>query len=161
MSDMFHERTETEWRDAAYRTIGACPQHTFILLTKRPEIAERDILGKYSCPRLFPNVWLGVTVENQARADERIPILLRIPAAVRFVSVEPMLGPVDLREYLPNLDWVIAGPETGAGARQCNPAWIADIAAQCEQAGVAFHDKREGAHCIRREWPCTAEETQP
>jgi protein gp37 len=161
MSDLFHEAVETEWRDAVYRTIEDCPWHTFIILTKRPEIAMRDILGQDLRRRLYPNVWLGVTAENQARADERIPILLRIPAAVRFVSVEPMLGAVDLTPYisggltgggfLDGLSWVIAGPETGPKARLCCDSWLCDLAAQCYAEGVPFFDKRTPG--IRREWP--------
>jgi hypothetical protein len=121
-----------------------------------------------------PNVWLGVTVENQARAEERIPILLSIPAAVRFVSVEPMLGPVTLRkvrfptgviedvidtsvsEYakpligkLNGIDWVIAGPETGPGARECRDEWIEALARESS----CFFDKRQRGHWVRREFP--------
>ena len=118
------------------------------------------------------NVWLGVTAENQARADERIPILLQIPAAVRFVSVEPMLGPVDLSKWLggtwycetcectvdpefvpfseihypcenyldfiPGIDWVICGGESGSGARPMHPEWVRSLKDQCQEAGVPF-----------------------
>lgn len=101
--------------------------------------------------QVLPNVWLGVTAENQARADERIPDLLATPAARRFVSVEPMLGPVDLAYTcfngadsfgtMPGIDWVIAGPETGPGKRPCDPAWIRDLYEQCRAAGVPFWDK--------------------
>ena len=92
------------------------------------------------------NFWLGVSVENQKRADERISILLQIPAAKHFVSVEPMLGPVDLWPYLyskETLDWVIAGPETGPKARPCNKKWVADLYKQCRAAGVPFWDKTD------------------
>ncbi len=129
----------------------------------------------------LPNLWLGVTAENQARADERIPILLQIPAAVRFVSVEPMLGPVDLTnitmpdEYQPphvvlpsltgfhvntlredddhiyqsnnHLDWIIAGGETGPGARPMHPAWVRSLRDQCQAGGTPFFFKSWGDWC--------------
>lgn len=105
------------------------------------------------------NLWLGVTAENQARADERIPLLLETPAAVRFVSIEPMLGPVDLERYievglmkgkypkyklLPTLGWVIAGGETGPGARPMHPDWARSLRDQCAAAGVPFFFKSWG-----------------
>lgn len=108
------------------------------------------------------NVWLGVTAENQEQADKRIPILLQIPAAVRFVSVEPMLGPVDIDGYLgfngprrmgdgltyywvaPKLDWVICGGETGPGARPMHPDWVRSLRDQCQAARVPFFFKQWG-----------------
>ena len=158
MADLFHETVETEWRDSVYQTIRSCPWHTFILLTKRPRNALT--LHEMRRERLPPNVWMGVTVENQARADERIPILLRIPAAVRFVSVEPMLGPVDLAsaanvtywdDPVAGINWVIAGPENGPGARACDHYEFEDLQSQCVAAGVPFFDKRPAG--ARREWP--------
>jgi protein gp37 len=112
------------------------------------------------------NLWLGVTAENQRRADERIPILLQIPAAVRFVSVEPMLGPVDLslsdgvdlsvsvgtglkpgKSYLINsLDWVICGGETGPGARPMRLNWVRSLRDQCQTAGISFFFKAWGEY---------------
>lgn len=108
----------------------------------------------------LPNIWLGCTVENQKRADERIPILLQIPAAVRFVSVEPMLEPMELNtvpcscyagygpphpdcedEHGPKLDWVICGAETGPGARYMDQSWPRDLLAQCKAAGIPFFMK--------------------
>ncbi|NLL18809.1 MAG: DUF5131 family protein, partial [Clostridia bacterium] len=114
------------------------------------------------------HIWFGVTAENQARADERIPILMQIPAAVRFVSVEPMLGPVDLlsNDYLGGcincevcldnpktcinraqdrkIDWVICGGETGPGARPMHPDWVRSLRDQCKEAGVPFFFKSWG-----------------
>jgi len=102
----------------------------------------------------LPNLWLGVTAENQQRADERIPVLLDTPAARRFVSVEPMLGPVDLRRafgtegprqtYIEQLDWVICGGETGPGARPVHPDWVRSLRDQCQMAGVPFFFKSWG-----------------
>lgn len=109
----------------------------------------------------LPNVWLGVSVEDQQTADERIPILLQTPTAVRFVSVEPLLGPVDLREVNPiddfyidaldtpdqsfKLNWVIVGGESGPKARPCDVAWIRSIVRQCEKAAVPCFVKQLGA----------------
>jgi protein gp37 len=101
----------------------------------------------------LPNIWLGVTAENQQRADERIPILLDTPAAVRFVSLEPMLGPVDLSGHGSchvgnvdaQLDWVILGGQTGPGARPMQPEWALDVYRQCKAAGVPFFFKKWGA----------------
>lgn len=129
-------------------------------------------------PDGLPNVWLGVSVEDQARADERIPDLLATPAAVRFISAEPLLGPVDLtnitgaeksREYGSPvhgwsaiwrnngigrawLDWVIAGGESGPGARPMHPDWARSLRDQCAEAGVAFHFKQWGEWAPIAEW---------
>lgn len=97
------------------------------------------------------NVWLGVSAEDQERADERIPHLLETPAAVRFVSAEPLLGPVDFASFLPfeghpgGIDWLIVGGESGHGARLCDVAWIRDIVRQCRRAGVSCFVKQLGA----------------
>ena len=92
----------------------------------------------------LPNIWLGVSAEDQSTADERIPVLLDTPATIRFVSAEPLLGPIDLERY-PSLDWVIAGGESGHGARPCNTAWIQSIIEQCRAAGTAVFVKQLGS----------------
>jgi protein gp37 len=97
----------------------------------------------------LPNVWIGVTAENQARYDERVPILMSIPAKVRFVSIEPMLGPV-LTVLHPKPEWIIAGPENGSGARPCNPKWIEDVKDQCEFGRIPFFDKRDTEGAVRQ-----------
>lgn len=133
----------------------AAPWHTYIVLTKRPQ----NIPACWLRPPL--SVWLGVTVENQARAEARIPLLLEHPAAVHFVSVEPMLERVDLSKWLlPEgdlLDWVVCGPETGPKARPCPDEWIDDLARECLDRGVPFFDK--SAIWRRREFP--VEEVKP
>ena len=90
------------------------------------------------------NVWLGVSVEDQRRAVERIPSLLATPAAVRFLSVEPLLGPIDLSPYLHKLDWVIVGGESGPKARPVHPDWVRSLRDQCQAAGVPFFFKQWG-----------------
>lgn len=111
MGDLFHEKVPVGWITHALDTIQACPQHTFLMLTKRPENMRKALYGVWdqdsgrtwqyqSENHVIPNLWLGVTVCNQEEADEKIPLLLRIPAAVRFVSIEPMLGAVRLWRWM-------------------------------------------------------------
>lgn len=175
--DLFHESVPHEWIDRVFAVMAQAPHHTFQVLTKRPErmraylaqaeMEVRDSL-KYepaaetlSWP--LPNVWLGVSVEDQAAADERIPLLLQTPAAVRWVSAEPLLGPVDLSETLDEegyesggpqgwvqtrphgIDWVVAGGESGTGARPMHPDWARSLRDQCAAAGVPFLFKQWGA----------------
>ena len=116
----------------------------------------------------LPNLWLGVTAEDQRRADERIPLLLQCPAAKRFVSYEPALGPVDLERWMfrndmsddgarfpsGRLDLVICGPETGPGRRPMDPAWRDSLLSQCRDAGVPFFDKQDRPDAVR-EFPKT------
>jgi protein gp37 len=99
------------------------------------------------------NVWVGTTVEDQQRADERIPALLAIPARVRFLSMEPLLGPVDISRFVSSrmwpaerLHWVITGGESGRNARPSHPDWFRDLRDQAQAAGVAFHFKQWGEH---------------
>lgn len=172
MTDLFHPQIPFHWLDQIFLTFLRYPQHTFIVLTKRPERAAEYfphggewitdtslITGEVTrYPYPIPNLWLGVTVCNQAEADAKIPVLLQIPAAKRFVSIEPMLGPVDLngREFLCKawsqgqatigtyLDWVICGGETGPGARPMHPEWARSLRDQCQSAGVPFYFKKMG-----------------
>jgi protein gp37 len=193
MSDLFHERVRDEFIQAVFGVMCAAGQHTFQILTKRPERAREFLratcletclaeMSKQSIklalanhprpqdthawsnrPWPLPNAWLGVSVEDQERADQRIPVLLATPAAVRFVSYEPALGPVDFSRYLGDpldefeeslnsmgfvksrLDWVIAGGESGANARPSHRAWFRMVRDQCQAAGVAFFFKQSGA----------------
>jgi protein gp37 len=172
MSDLFHKEVPFEFIDKVFAVMALCPQHTFQILTKRPEqmaeyvgIEDRaELIAKTAwniCdgygPWPLPNVWLGTSVENQKAADERIPHLLKCPAAVRFLSVEPMLGPVDLsvghvlkREEAcelcegPTIDWVIVGGESGHHARPCHIEWIRSIVEQCKTAGCPAFVKQLG-----------------
>lgn len=174
MGDLFHDDVPAKAFSDVMNVILDNPQHTFILLTKRPLNMKR-LLGtrepdwkmacRYEYELPLKNLWLGVTAENQRTADERIPILLQIPAAVRFVSVEPMLEPVDLTKvvfesdgspkgcYLSELDWVICGPETGPGARPCKIDWVRDLQRQCAAASVPFFDKKDMLGEGLQEWP--------
>jgi len=176
MSDLFHEAVPDEFIEKVFVVIARHPQHTFQVLTKRPQ-RMHDIMVRwqsrgwmraqdYGMPA---NVWLGVSVEDQAAADERIPLLLTTPAAVRWVSAEPLLGPVDFtnitaarprgveqwdalrRQYDdeiggggPRVDWVVVGGESGPGARPMHPGWARSLRDQCEAAGVPFFFKQWG-----------------
>lgn len=202
--DLFHESVPDEWIDRVFAVMALCPQHTFQVLTKRPERMReyvtnarrpheiaRAIIDEFMCGTIpkklltnetwpefwpieaegdpedpsdlflrrwpLPNVWLGVSVEHQAMADERIPLLLDTPAAKRFISAEPLLGPLrldELQEGLPSnawltwldgLDLVIVGGESGPNARPMHPDWVRTLRDQCAAAGVPFFFKQWGA----------------
>lgn len=138
MSDLFHPDVPEDFIFAVFNKMMLTGWHTYIVLTKRPERMAKFCNSRYFKPPI-PNIWLGVTAENQARADERIPILLETPAAVHFVSVEPMFEPIDLWG---GLDWVICGCESGPGARPFDEAWARDLKEQCEVSGVPFFYKQ-------------------
>jgi protein gp37 len=117
----------------------------WLLLTKRPECWDRALLEMgwdTKSAGLPENIWLGVTAENQEMAERRIPILLRTPAAVRFVSAEPLLGPVDFGKRLCQPDWLIVGAESGPNARPMDLAWARSLLDQCQAAGVSFFMKQ-------------------
>lgn len=140
MGDLFHKDVDAGYLSGIFWVMKKAKQHTFLLLTKRPENVPRHKSW------WDKNIWLGVSAENQQRADERIPILLQIPAAVRFVSVEPMLGPVVLPSRYAVLDWVICGGETGPGARPMRSDWARSLRDQCQETGVPFFFKRWGKY---------------
>ncbi len=149
MSDLFHEDVPTGFIYDIFAVMKRAPQHTFQVLTKRPERMGRYIKSRWPTPafeNLHPNVWLGVSVEDQATADERIPLLLDTPAAVRFVSYEPALGPVEWLHKIQGLDWLIAGGESGPGARPSHPDWYRMARAACAAAGIAFMFKQWGEY---------------
>ena len=190
MSDLFHEDVPFSYIDQVFAVMALCPQHLFLILTKRPErmaeywstpgrrelieAAILQVMDANGLPTMvvpwvsermdaIPNVWLGTSVEDQATADARIPHLLHCPAAVRFLSCEPLLGAVDLKlnhrmplnfhkpeerryiEVAEELHWVIAGGESGPGARPMHPDWARSVRDQCAAAGVPFFFKQWGA----------------
>ena len=179
MGDLFHESVPFEWIDKVIDMIFKCSQHTFQILTKRPERALEYFMSDYPFFEPLENVWFGVTVENQAMADKRIPVLLQIPTKVRFVSCEPLLSeiilsdekwfnylegyetqmrsqgnmPMETRIETNKIDWVIAGPETGPGARPMKKEWIESLYQQCEAEGVPFFDKRNELGLNLKEYP--------
>lgn len=193
MSDLFHEHVDRAYVDRIFAVMHLADRHVFQVLTKRPErmrayladpetparidaavldgVSTLDWGGKMCLVQRggfegwpLPNVWLGVSVEDQATADARIPLLLQTPAAVRFISAEPLLGPVDaspwlkgplaalkgiLRDdWLPPVEWVIVGGESGRGARPCDVAWVRSLVRQCQHVGVPCFVKQLGARPV-------------
>ena len=158
MGDLFHEAVPRKFIDQIIGVIAGARQHIFMILTKRPENIDFSFWkGCSDWP--LKNLWLGVSVENQKTADERIPLLLQTPAAVRFVSYEPAIGHVSFHKYLrafdednppgwggfySELDWIIMGCETGSGARPMHPDWARSVRDQCKAAGVPFWFKSWG-----------------
>jgi protein gp37 len=190
MSDLFHARVPREFLARVFAVMAATPQHTYQILTKRPERAARILTDRCKCghpdgehfraamewaatshsptyiPGLehgiyhrsgwpLPNVWIGTSLENQKYADIRIPALLETPAAVRFLSCEPLLGPVTLANHWlgadpyrrdePSVAWVICGGESGPGARPMDTAWASDLVGQCQESGTAVFVKQLGS----------------
>lgn len=171
MSDLFHPAVPDEFIDRVFAVMSMCPQHIFQVLTKRPERMLKHPIFSHSgtclwvgvrqeAERMFskepgpiskalPNVWLGVSIEDQKTADVRIPPLLDTPAAVRWISAEPLLGPVRLDEHglhggPGQLDWVVVGGESGPEARPMHPAWPRSLRDHCASAGVPFLFKQWG-----------------
>lgn len=149
MADVFENRKDLiPHRTRLLELIAATPQLDWLLLTKRIHLVRKQLPKGYEFPA---NVWLGATVENQDAVEKRLKYLLEFTTpSVRFLSCEPLLGPVDLRKYLRRgengmrVDWVIAGGESGPGARPMDPAWPDDLRKQCSTAKVAFHFKQWG-----------------
>lgn len=159
MGDLFHDSIPGQWIIKVFQIMEQAHWHTFFLLTKRLQVTLPSMTD-------LENVWLGVSCEDQKTADERIPILLKTPAAHRWVSVEPMLESVELRLWqynlqrlaaavagrpethienpIPKLGWVVSGGETGPNARPLHPEWVRSIRDQCQAAGVPFFFKSWG-----------------
>lgn len=143
MADVFEDLPELNThRERLWDLIEATPHLDWLVLTKRPQNVLRLSRWKDDWPK---NVWLGTTVELQKRAEELLPYLAEIPAAVRFISAEPLLGPLDLSPWLGSvIDWVITGGESGPKARPASPAWFRSLHFQCMEASVPFHFKQWG-----------------
>ena len=167
MSDLFHEGIPFEFIYQVFDVMARCPQHTFQILTKRAarmlaclsrahdKVYDQVFLSVFldggrlsvgGLPWPLPNVWLGVSAEDQPHLDKRVGHLLACPAAVRFVSLEPLLGPIDLDRVTTlkrPIDWVIVGGESGPKFRPCEIRWITDIVDQCRMAGVPTWVKQD------------------
>ena len=170
MSDLFHPSVDKDFIGDVFRVMQKTPHHTYMILTKRP----KDMLYWFNlmnAERFLENVWLGVSVEDQEEAYERIPYLLNTPAAVRFVSVEPMLGPVNIVRALLStpkgvINWVICGGESGPGARPMHPDWVRSLRDQCQEAKAPFFFKHWGEWasdclCDSKEPHITIDRPQP
>ena len=142
MADVFECNSALDdLRERLWTLVGITPNLDWLLLTKRPHLARQLTPWANAWPT---HVWLGTTVENQFFADHRIPFLLDVPCRYRFLSCEPLLGPVDLSTYIAGLHWIIAGGESGSSARPTHPDWFRGLRDQCVNAGVAFHFKQWG-----------------
>lgn len=145
MSDLFHRDVPDAFIRQVFEVMASAHRHTFQILTKRPERMNRFLSDLKVAP--LPHVWLGTSVEDQRAADDRVPQLVGTPARVRFLSCEPLLGPVDLSPWfggLCGIDWVIVGGESGPKARPMHPQWARALRDQCASAGVAFFFKQWG-----------------
>lgn len=159
MSDLFHDCISDEWVEMVFNAMATdilqpC-KHRYMILTKRPQ-KMYEFFKKHTKeggPIAWPNVWIGTTVENQKRADERIPWLLKIPAAVRFLSVEPMLGAINLGNMRNDwVHWVICGGETGPGARPLKPFRAQYLKKQCVEKTIPFFFKTWGEWVNEKDW---------
>lgn len=196
MTDIFHPAVTDKWLYRLFAMMLMADKHRFLILTKRPERAVEFIYGEHFWAILEGNVhrlyhertgkdpsmwyavhefpkhlWFGVSCENQEYAEKRIPLLLKLPFAVRFVSLEPLLGPINLRNLNtapllsldaltgnetmegvpangPSLDWVIVGGESGKNARPCRLKWIRAIVDDCQETGVSVFVKQLGRRVI-------------
>lgn len=171
LADVFDNAVPQAWRDDLWDLIDATPNLDWLLLTKRVGNVSNMLPVPFDFDRLYPHVWLGITVVNQAEADRDVPKLLRVPARVRFLSVEPMLGPINLGVMdidghseiypllgttncededgdaapdVPPLNWVICGGESGPQARPMHPDWARSLRDQCAAAGVPYLFKQHG-----------------
>jgi len=140
MSDLFHPRVPDDFIADVFAAMARCPQHTFQILTKRPK--RMAALVARLQPEPLPNVWLGTSVEAAAVLD-RVDSLRRTPAAIRFLSLEPLLGPLPGLE-LADIAWVITGGESGPHSRPIDLAWVVEIRDLCLEADVAFFHKQWG-----------------
>ena len=174
--DLFHRSVPDAWIDRVFSVMARAPQHRFLVLTKRSarmrefaldredrEISramDRQLMGPLPAP-VLPNVWLGVSVEDQKNADARIPDLLATPAALRWISAEPLLGALDIKGWLPALDWVVVGGESGAGARRCPLYVLRELVEDCWDGHIPVFVKQLGSAARQKhpkggdpaEWP--------
>jgi protein gp37 len=143
MADVFEDRSELNvWREKLWTLIEATPQLDWLLLTKRPELVTRLVRWGADWPH---KVWLGTTVEDQESAEFRLTSLREVPAMIRFISAEPLLGPLTVRPWLGStINWVITGGESGPKARPSSPSWFRELLTQCIAERVPFHFKQWG-----------------
>lgn len=139
MSDLFHPDVPVDFIRKVWEVMATTERHTYQILTKRPDRMAEILLDGFD---ILPNVWLGASVED-SRVLHRLDDLRRVPAALRFVSFEPLIGSVDGGD-LTNIQWAIVGGESGPNARQMNPMWIDEIFDMCTDAGAAFFFKQWG-----------------
>jgi protein gp37 len=149
-----------KWEDAVY-DIGLCDKN------EDPDAPACYLFNRTNNEWPLKNLWLGVTAENQEQAENRIPYLLQIPAAVKFISAEPLLGYIDFEcweisgcptGFLEEINWIIAGPETGSGARPMEKEWLEDIYDQCKDYGIPFFDKKNILGLNLQQFPANSQQ---
>lgn len=143
LADVFDNQADPAWRVDLFALIRACSSLDWLLLTKRPQNIRKMLPADWGASG-YPNVWLGMTAEDQDRYDQRWKHLAAVPAAVRFVSYEPAIGPLRLASEGPQPDWLIVGGESGPGARAMNAQWVRDVIADCRKVGAAPFFKQWG-----------------
>lgn len=150
MSDLFHENVPDEWIAKVFAVMSLARGHTFQILTKRAQRMYEYISARPNFP-ILPNVWLGVSAEDEERYIERVYWLRKTPAAIRFISAEPLIGPLmphsgaPYSHWFSNIDWVIVGGESGPDFRPMELQWAADIMAACKNTNTAFFMKQIAA----------------
>lgn len=144
LADVFDNQVPSSWRADLFVLIRRCGGLDWLILTKRPQNISKMLPSDWGDG--YPNVWLGMTAEDQERFDQRWKHLEKIPAVVRFISYEPAIGPLRLPAHSPFPDWLISGGESGGGARSINPQWIRDVIADCRHRGVAPFHKQWGTY---------------
>jgi protein gp37 len=142
MSDLFHKEIPTAFLEAVFKTMEQAHWHTFQVLTKRSSLMRNFLKRRYGNSHGPRHMWFGVSVEDGSKLA-RVRHLREAPAGIRFLSVEPLIGPVGTLD-LTDIHWVIVGGESGPGARHMDPEWVRDIRDQCLKAGVAFFFKQCG-----------------
>lgn len=154
MTDTFLEEIPYEWLDKVFDFMLRSPHKTFQILTKRPDIAKGYFVNRQL--QHIPNhIWIGVTAEDQQRFNERVPELLKIPAAIRFLSCEPLLEHIDFTPVFDNLigfsrqiSWIILGGESGSNARVCKLEWLRSLLYQCQYYNIFPFVKQLGSNCL-------------
>ncbi len=141
LADVFDQEVNPVWRTDLWNLIRQCPHLDWQLLTKRPQDIAACLPDDWG--RGWPNVWLGTSVENQELADERIPCLTAVPARIHFLSVEPLLGPIEFQN-LHGVEWIVVGGESGGKARPMQAVWVDQIKRQCREQAIAFFFKQWG-----------------
>ena len=144
LADVFDNKVQESWRKELFALIRQCRRLDWLLLTKRPQNIAKMLPPDWGDG--YANVWLGITAEDQLHYDQRWPRLSMIPAAVKFVSYEPAIGPLRLPKRGPYPDWLISGGESGGGARPMDPQWARNIIADCRRYGVAPFHKQWGTY---------------
>ena len=144
LADVFDNQVPSAWRKDLFALIRECGRLDWLLLTKRPQNISKMLPSDWGDG--YPNVWLGMTAEDQTYFDQRWKHLQKIPAVIKFISYEPAIGPLRLPKHGPYPDWLISGGESGGGARPVKRRWIRDVIADCRDHGVAVFHKQWGTY---------------